>query len=76
MDENIYVGKAILCNNMNQTKLAQQHFNLSEEISLLLYHVILLDVCSTYNIILEGFIVNKNPYNGKPSENIMANWKD
>ena len=35
-----------------------------------------MEVYSAYNIIPDGFIVNKNPCNGKPSENVMANWQD
>ena len=62
----------LLYNNMDQAKLAQQLFNLSEEIYCLLYHIVFLKVCSAYSIIPDGFTVNKNPCIGKPSKKLMS----
>ena len=53
----------------------QQLFNLSEEIYCLFYHIVFLQVCSSYSIIPDGFTVNKNPCIGKPSKKLMSDWE-
>ena len=70
--EDIYFAKTILYNNMDQTKLAQQLFNLSEETYRLLYHIVFSQVCSACGIIPDGFAMNKNPCIGKPSKKLMS----
>ena len=60
---------------MDQTKLAQQLFNLSEEIYRLFYHIVFLQVSSAYSIIPDGFTVNKNPCIGKPSKKLISDWE-
>ena len=60
---------------MDQTKLAQQLFNLSEEIYRLFYHIVFLQVSNAYSIIPDGFTVNKNPCIGKPSKKLMSGWE-
>ena len=65
----------MLYNNIDQGKLAQQLFNLSEEIYRLFYHTVFLQVCSAYSVIPDGFIVNKNPFIGKPSKKLMSGWE-
>ena len=57
---------------MDQRKLAQYLFNLSEEIYRLFYDIVFLQVCSAYSIIPDGFTVNKNPCIGKPSKKLMS----
>ena len=57
---------------MDQTKLAQQLFNLSEEIYRLFYHIVFLQVCSAYSIIPDGFTANKNPCIDKPSKKFTS----
>ena len=41
----------------------------------LFYHVVILQVCSAYSIISDGFTVNKNPCIGKPSNKLMSDWQ-
>ena len=65
----------LLYSNMDQTKLAQQLFNLSEEIYGLFYHIVFLQVRSAYSIIPDGFTVNKNLCIGKPSIKFMSHWE-
>ena len=60
---------------MNQLKLAQQFFNLSEDIYRLFYYNVFLHVCSAYSIIPDGFNVNKNPYIGKPRQKLVSDWQ-
>ena len=65
----------LLYNNMDQAQLAQQLFNLSEEIYRLCYHIVFLQVCSACSIIPDGVTVNKNPCIGKPSKKLMSDWE-
>ena len=44
---------------MDQSKRAQQLFNLSEEIYHIFYYTVFLQVCSSYSIIPDGFTTNK-----------------
>ena len=44
---------------MDQSKLAQQLFNLSKEIYHVFYYTVFLQVCSSYSIIPDGFTTNK-----------------
>ena len=60
---------------MDQAKLAQQLFNLSEEIYRLCYRIVFLQVCSACSIIPDGVTVNKNPCIGKPSKKLMSDWE-
>ena len=60
---------------MDQTKLTQPLFDLSEEIYRLFYQIVFSQVCSAYTIIPDGFTVNKNPCIGKPSRKLMPHWK-
>ena len=60
---------------MDQLKLAQQFFNLSEDIYRLFYYNVFLHVCSAYSIIPDGFNVNKNPYIGKPRQKLVSDWQ-
>ena len=60
---------------MDQSKLAQKLFNLSEEIKRLFYHVVFLQVCSGYSIIPDGFTVKTRPCIGKPRNKQMSNWE-
>ena len=72
----IYVlPNQLLYNNMDQAKLAQQLFNLVEEIYRLCYHIVFLPVCSACSIIPDGVTVNKNPCIGKPSKKLMSDWE-
>ena len=59
---------------MDQTNLAQQLFNLLEEIYRLFY-IVFLQVYSAYSIIPNGFTVNKNPCIDKPSKKLMSDWE-
>ena len=65
----------LLYNNMDETKPAQQVFNLSEEIYLLFYHIVFLQVCSGYSITPDNFTGNKNPCIGKPSKKFRSDWE-
>ena len=49
----------LLYYNMDQSKRAQQLFNLSEEIYHIFYYTVFLQVCSSYSIIPDGFTTNK-----------------
>ena len=53
-----------------------KNFNLSKVIYRKLYHVIFLKVCGAYKIIPKWFYCLHNSCNGKPGENVMANWQD
>ena len=61
--------------DIKKTKLAQQLFNLSEDIYRLFYHIVFLQVCSAYSIIPDGFTVNKSLRIGKPNKKFMSDWE-
>ena len=61
--------------DIKKTKLAQQLFNLSEDIYRLFYHIVFLQVCSAYSIIPDGFTVNENPCIGKPRKKFISDWE-
>ena len=44
---------------MDQSKRAQQLFNLPGEIYHIFYYIVFLQVCSSYSIIPDGFTTNK-----------------
>ena len=62
-----------LCYDMNYKKLAEQPFNLSDEIYYLFYHIKFLQACSACSIIPVRFSVNKNPRIGKPNKKLITN---
>ena len=69
------VSNQLLYYNMDQTKLAQQLFNLTDEIYCSFYHNVFLQVCSAYSIIPDGFTVNKNLWDWEGELiNVESKW--
>ena len=52
---------------MNHKNTAQQLFTISEDIYKSFYHIVFLEVCRGYQIILDGLFISKKPCIGKPS---------
>ena len=60
---------------MNHKNTAQQLFNISEDIYKSFYHIVFLEVCRAYQIILDELFISKKPCIGKPSDRFLDSWE-
>ena len=60
---------------MYRKNTAQQLFNISEDIYKLIYHIVFLEVCRAYKIILDGLFISKKPCIGKPNDRFLNSWE-
>ena len=61
---------------MDQKSTSQQLFNLVEDVYESFYHLIFLEVWKSYQIVPDGFYVEKEPCIGNPSKKFLDAWKN
>ena len=60
---------------MNCKNTAQQLFNISKDMYKSFYHIVFLEVCTAYQITLDGLFISKKPCIGKPSHGFLDSWE-
>ena len=63
-------------NGMFEEKLPQQIYNTLENSCETVYHVVSLEVCTSYEIAPIGLNIKKKPCVGKPSKNFLLLWEN